>query len=192
MTEKTLNLVWSDGGVPRCSVAAAGRPSPSFLPSFLPVFTLLGSMPRRDGNHHNNMQQHSSLVYMHSSHQDRCLHFNRRTLVCATVWKSFIIDPPCAPRGWGGSFKEKSLTAPNAAITPTPRNLLSPPILHPASASFLSGPAVRSHNKLWLLLNLCLFQRQPVRGAWTLNWVLHVKTHYWWVMDEVFFHSVQL
>ncbi len=21
---------------------------------------------------------------------------------------------------------------------------------------------------------------------------LHVKTHYWWVMDEAFFHSVQL
>lgn len=53
--------------------------------SFLPVFALLGSMPRRDGNHHDNMRQHSSLVYMHSSHQDCCLHFNRSTLVFATV-----------------------------------------------------------------------------------------------------------
>lgn len=66
--------------------------------SFHPVFTPPGSMPGGDANHHNNMQQHSSLVYMHSSRRGCCLHCNGGTLVCVTVWKSFIIDPPCAPQ----------------------------------------------------------------------------------------------
>lgn len=35
--------------------------------SFHPIFTPPESMPGGDANHHNNMQQHSSLVYMHSS-----------------------------------------------------------------------------------------------------------------------------
>lgn len=50
-----------------------------------PLFIMLGSMSRGDGNHYDNMQQHSSLVYMHSSHQDPCLHFNGSTLVFATL-----------------------------------------------------------------------------------------------------------
>lgn len=48
-------------------------------------FTLLRSMSRKDGNHHNNMHQHSSLVYMHSSHHDSCLDFNGSALVFATM-----------------------------------------------------------------------------------------------------------
>lgn len=75
----------------------ACRCSSSF--SFHSVFTLTGSMPGGDANHHNNMQQHSSLVYMHSSHRGCCLHCNGGTLVCVTVWKkSLIIDPPYAPQ----------------------------------------------------------------------------------------------
>lgn len=68
-----------------------------WLPSsFLPVFTLLGSMSKINDNHHNNMRWHSSLVYMHSSNQDGCLHFNESTLVVATLWWSAIIDPALA------------------------------------------------------------------------------------------------
>ena len=52
----------------------------------LPAFTPMRSMTKGDGNHHNNMQQHNSLVYMCGSHQDSCLHFNRAALVFATLW----------------------------------------------------------------------------------------------------------
>lgn len=96
--------------------------------SFHSVFTLPGSMPGGDANHHNNMQQHSSLVYMHSSHRGCCPHCNGGTLVCVTVWKkSFIIDPLSPTASNTGKPWTRPETQLACLLRPRPR---PPPSIH--------------------------------------------------------------
>lgn len=119
----------------------------TFLVGCLPVSFLLspptGSMTRRDCNHHNNVQQHDSLVCMHSSHQDSHLHFNRGASVFSVLWWCCSIDPTRLCYSVGHLEEKKCLAAINISHWSTHYSFLYQPfsislLFHSSSTLIIS------------------------------------------------------